>query len=185
MTKEEDLVVPIVKHLCSRLRRRSKILVHEQVMRRVAWERPDLIIVYSQNPPEWSEYVVEVVELENTLHKAICDENHGVYQLETYPGNRRYLGIPYSVYRRQAQDAIDKKCTERGYGLLAVHEDGTVETKCDPIFKECDLNKYPSALRRWNELVCRKRIKFRWIRNQRMKYSWRESEWKEKLRSLS
>jgi len=185
MTKEEDLVAPIVKHLCSRLRKRSKILVHEQVMRRAAWERPDLIIVYSQNPPEWSEYVVEVVELENTLRKAIYDENHGVYQLEKYPGNRRYLGIPLSIYKQARDDAIDKKCIEKGYGLLVVHENGTVEEKCKPIFKGCDLGEYSRALKRWKQLVRLKRIKFRWVRGQCIQHSWRESEWKEELVSLS
>jgi hypothetical protein len=181
--REEDLTKPIVWHLCGRLKRKSKILVHEKVQNK-NYQTTDLLIVHSQNPPNWDKYIIEVVEVESVLDRAIYNENHGVSQLRKYAGNRKYLGIPYSAYKRSAEKVIERECGSAGYGLLVVHKDGGVEQKCNPVFKACNLEEYPHALDRWKSLVNLKRIKFWWIKNRSILYSWRGSEWQNRLREI-
>ena len=180
--KEENLVKPIVWHLCCRLKRRSKILVHEKVQNK-KYQMPDFVIVHSQNPPNWDKYVIEIIELEGSLERAIYNESHGVSQLKKYVGNRKYLGIPNSAYD-QSKNAIERRCEVAGHGLLVVYKNGIVEEKSGSDFKTCGLGEYPHALDRWNRLISLKSIKFRWIKDQSILHTWRESEWQDKLKEV-
>jgi len=167
--REEKLKGPIVRYLYSRFDDTEgfEFLAHEEPKTSKS-RRPDIVFVYSPENSQILDNVIEIVEIENSLKKAIRDRKHGLNQLKKYPAHRKYLAIPHTIYRL-APDKIEMKCIERGCGLLVVEKDKAIKERIKPILnKESkSLRSYRIVLERWGKLKNSK-DRFRWIRGRRI-----------------
>ena len=107
----------------------------------VARGRPDLVFVQSKRN------VVHVVEAKAHAE----DAWGGLMQLDRYPGNHKWLALPYDEYEG-SEGGIASACSERGYGLLLIYGQErlhSVVRRWPTRFEGDFLSHYPEAEEMW------------------------------------
>jgi len=169
--KEEELKGPVIRYLYSRFNdiEGFKFLAYEEPETSRS-KRPDIVFVHSPKSSQTLDNIIEIVEIENSLKKAIRDRKHGLNQLKKYPANRKYLAIPFTIHRL-APDKIETKCIERECGLLIIDKNGLIEERVNPVYhvESKSLRSYKVVLRRWGKLRNSK-DRFRWIKGRRIAF---------------
>lgn len=63
---------------------------------------------------------IHVIESEPTIRRGIADSKHGVFELNDYKANYKWLALPLEEVNKD-KDNLLQECTNRHIGLIAVY----------------------------------------------------------------